>query len=336
MKVGIVGVGNVGSACALSLVQRGSCTEIVLVDLNAKRAEGVALDMQYGTPLAQATVDIRQGTYEDLANATLVMITAGINEKSGGATDRNDFDGRLRLLDTNAKVYRDIVPQIVRNAPDAVIMVVTDPPDPLADLTRQLAKHDRVFSTGTLIDSLRFRTHLAKHFGVQVSSVHAQVVGEHGLSAVQLWSTATVGGIPVKELIARRGESFEQIKEAIAKDIRFANINIIEGTGASQYGIGMVSARLAEAVLRDEQSLFPVAAYSEKYGTTLSLTSMLGKTGIIEMFEPYMTEEENEALERSAEKLREAKNRISKKKEKGRVSLQIYSSCRRGNNWAFW
>jgi len=132
----------------LSLIERGgTCREIVLVDRAAERAAGVAVDMRYAAPLSPV-VDVRAGDYQDLVDAALVVITAGANEKAGGATDRADTQGRLRLLDTNAKIYADIVPRIVSVAPQAVLMVVTDPPDPLADLTRHLAGHNRVFSTG--------------------------------------------------------------------------------------------------------------------------------------------------------------------------------------------
>lgn len=309
MKIGIIGVGAVGSACALSLIQRGSCREIVLVDKDNKRANAVAMDMQYSTPLAPM-VDIMEGDYEALTGAELVIITAGVNEASGGATDRNDSQGRLRLLNTNADAYRNIVPQIVKHAPDATIMVVTDPPDPLADLTRKLAGHERVFSTGTMVDSLRFRVHLAQRLQVQPSDVEALVVGEHGVSEVPLWSSAAIAGIPVLDILRNREKPVDEIQALVEEDIRYANINIIEGSGASQYGIGAISARLAEVVLRNEQALFPVAAYNHNYGATLSLPSVLGKDGVQQMLEPHMTKEEREALEQSAEKLRDSVSRI--------------------------
>ena len=154
MKIGIVGAGRVGCACALAAVVRGSARTIVIVDRTRKRAEAVATDLRYGAPLCPKTTVV-DGDYEDLANSELVMITAGINEKAGGAIDRSDPKGRLRLFDTNAEIYRDIVPRIVRAAPRAVILVVTDPPDPLADTARTSAGHDRVLSTGTFLDSLR-------------------------------------------------------------------------------------------------------------------------------------------------------------------------------------
>jgi L-lactate dehydrogenase len=264
--------------------------------------------MRYAAPLSPV-VDVRAGGYQDLVDAALVVITAGTNEKAGGATNRADTQGRLRLLDTNAKIYADIVPQIVSVAPQAVLMVVTDPPDPLADLTRHLAGHNRVFSTGTLIDSLRFRVHLADRLRVRPLDVQAMVVGEHGTSEVLLWSSATVGGIPALELLRNNGQSVDAVRRDIEEGIRYANITIIEGTGASQYGIGAVSARLVEAVLRDERAVLPVAAYHPDFDVTLSLVSVLGAGGVVQMHQPQMTPQENAALDQSVSTLREATRR---------------------------
>ncbi len=308
-KVGVVGVGAVGAATSLALIERGVCRELILIDKSAARARGVALDMSYGAPLSPA-VDVNVGGYDALLDAQLVILTAGLNEKAGGATDRSDRQGRLRLLDANAEVYREIVPQVVKFAPQAVLMVVTDPPDPLADLTRALAGHDRVFSTGTLLDSLRFRVHLAGRLGVRPGDVDALVVGEHGVTEVLVWSSATMNGIPVLRLLEGGDQSVEQARAEIEDGIRYANITIIEGTGASQYGIGAVSARLAEAVLRDERAVLPVAAYNQRYDTTLSLVSVVGATGVVKMYEPSMSDEERRALETSAEALRKAKSHI--------------------------
>jgi L-lactate dehydrogenase len=200
MKVGIVGVGSVGRACALALVGRGCAREIVLVDRTRTRAEAVAADIQYGPPLLPRA-EITAGDYDSLAGSTLVMITAGVNEKTGGATDRSDPQGRLRLLSKNVDIYRDLVPRVVRAAPEAVILVVTDPPDPLADIARAYAKHERVLSAGTFLDSLRFRVQLAQHFKVSPAEVEAQVVGDHGTAQVFLWSGARIAGVPVKKLV---------------------------------------------------------------------------------------------------------------------------------------
>ena len=309
MKVGIIGVGAVGSACALALMQRGSAREIVLVDRVRMRAAAVSLDMRYGAPVSP-TVDVRDGSYEDLKGADVVMITAGVNEKSGGATDRNDPEGRLKLLDANVAIYEEIVPQAVRAAPDALLMVVTDPPDPLADLTRHLAKHDRVISTGTVIDSLRFRVHLGQRIGVNPASVEAMAIGEHGTSEVLLWSSATVAGLPIQEACQQCGESFEKVRDGVERDVRYANIAIIEGNNASQYGIGIVCARLTEAILRDERSVFPVASYQATYGVTLALPSVLGRGGVIRVLDPPMSADERAQLQRSAERLQDAGHRL--------------------------
>lgn len=160
MKVGIVGAGAVGAACLTSLITRGVACEVVLVNRNRKRADGVITDVQYAAAL-QPHVRLRAGEYADLQGASLIMVTAGVNEKDGGATDRSDPKGRLNLLHKNAKAYEDIIPKITQAAPDAVVLVVTDPPDPLADLALRLG-HTKVLSTGTYLDSLRFRFHLAR------------------------------------------------------------------------------------------------------------------------------------------------------------------------------
>ena len=182
MKVGIVGAGQVGSACFLSMVMRGSAREVVLVNRERKRAKGVVTDVQYGAILSPPST-LRDGDYSDLAGSSVVMITAGVNEKGGGATDRSDPVGRLRLLDANAAIFQDIVPQIHQFAPDALILVVTDPPDALADVVRMLG-HERVLSTGTSLDTLRFRFHLGKRLNVSAADVEAMVLGEHGVSSV--------------------------------------------------------------------------------------------------------------------------------------------------------
>jgi L-lactate dehydrogenase len=299
MKAGVVGTGAVGAACALATVIGGHVRELVLVNKTRKRAEAIATDLRYGAALSPV-IDIYDGDYSDLAGAALVMVTAGVNEKTGGATDRNDPAGRLNLLKTNAQVYEDIIPQVVRVVPEAVLLIVTDPPDPLADIARGLAKHDRVLSTGTFLDSLRFRTHLAKHFRVAPSSVEAQVLGDHGTSQVFLWSSARIGGVPLPKEIERRGLNPQEFRARIEHDVRYANITIIEGNGASQYGIGMVSARIAGAVIRDERIVIPIGSYQARYGVTLSLPSIVGRRGVTEVLDPDLSGDERSALERSA------------------------------------
>jgi L-lactate dehydrogenase len=311
MKLGIIGTGNVGCAAALAAVARGSAREIVLVNRTRKTAEAVATDIRYGTPLSPK-VDIRDGDYDALAGAGVVLITAGVNEKTGGATDRNDPQGRLRLLDKNAAIYRDIIPQIVRAAPKAVLVAVTDPPDPLADIAREAAGHDRVLSVGTFLDSLRFRVHLGKYFNVDPAHVEAQVIGDHGTSQVFLWSSSRIAGVSVTALLKERGEKLDDVRAQLENDVRYANITIIEGHDASQYGIGIVSARIAEIVLRDERAAIPIGSYQRAMGVTLSLPSVVGRIGVISVLQPDLTVAERSGLEKSAESLRSALERVRK------------------------
>ena len=310
MKLGIIGTGNVGCAIAIAAVTRGSAREIVLVNRTRKVAEAVAADLRYGAPLGPK-VDLSEGDYDALAGVGVVLITSGVNEKTGGATDRSDPQGRLRLLEKNAAIYRDIVPKIVRAAPHAVLVTVTDPPDPLADIARNLAGHERVISAGTLLDSLRFRVHLGAYFGVDPASVEAQVIGDHGTSQVFLWSSARIAGVPVASLLRQRGERLTDLRAKIENEVRYANITIIEGHDASQYGIGIVSVRIAEMILRDERQAMPIGSYQRQFGVTLSLPTIVGRNGVIEVLQPELSDEERSGLDKSAGSLRQALQRVS-------------------------
>jgi L-lactate dehydrogenase len=305
MTIAIVGTGAVGAATAMAVALQGSARELVLVNRNRARAKGIAIDIRYGLALAQPMI-IVDGDYADTAGAAAVIVTVGINERTGGATDRNDPAGRLRLLGANAAVYEDVVPRIAAAAPDAVLIVATDPPEPLADVARRLAPNARIMSTGTYLDSLRFRFHIAQRLGIDPASVEAHVVGEHGTSSVFLWSSANVAGARVSDLVAKRGLSYEQFRDDVERDVRFANISIIEGTGASQYGIGIVAARIADAVAGDERAVLPVGSYVGRYGVTVSLPSIVGRSGVSEVLTPAMSTEEARALDHSVEVLRNA------------------------------
>lgn len=309
-KVGIIGVGMVGRAAASAMVERGSCRELVLVDVRREVADAVALDLRYGIATGPP-LTIRSGTIADLDGADLIAITAGANEKSGGATDKSDAQGRLRLLDVNAGIFRSIVPCAVAVAPDAVLLVVADPPDPLADLTRMLAKHDRVVSTGTFLDSLRFATHLAQVLGVNPASVSAQVFGEHGMSEVLAWSAVTIAGVPLAEVLQQRKLDAAAFRAQVESAVRSANINIIEGIGASQYGIGAVTARLTEGILRDERIVAPVGAYHLQDGVTYSLPSIIGSGGVCGVLRPRLSETERTALAQSIATLQKAAAKLT-------------------------
>jgi L-lactate dehydrogenase len=315
MKVGIIGAGAVGAACAKAMLLRGSCHEIVLLDVNKRRAKGTAADLSHGEVLCPPT-RIRAGGYKELAGAAVVVITAGVNEKTGGAIDPKDKRGRLLLLPKNARIYGEIIPRLKAVAPDAVMLVVTDPPDPLADVVRRLwkaqteAATNRIISSGTFLDTLRFRLQLARRLKCHPASVEALVVGEHGTSQVYVWSSARVGGTPLRELVREyvraRGWSEEYFRSRVEKAVKFANIDIIKGTGASQHGIGIVTARLVEAVLRDEGLVAPVGVFQPQFSVTLSLPAVIGRRGVSKVLVPTLSAEETRALAQSAEAIAEA------------------------------
>jgi L-lactate dehydrogenase len=305
MKVGIIGVGAVGTACAKAMLLRGSCHEIVLLDKNERRTKGVAADLSHGGVLCPPA-KILAGDYEDLADAAIVAITAGKNEKAGKAINRKDKLGRLRLLRPNARIYGQIIPLLKRVAPHAIILVVTDPPDPLADFARRLTKTNPVLSSGTFLDTLRFRLQLARRLGCHPSSVDALVVGEHGTSQVYVWSSAQVGGEPVLDRAVKSGLNEKRFRAEVEKAVKYANIDIIKGTGASQHGIGIVTARLVEAMLRNEGLVAPIGVFQPQFSVTLSLPAVIGHRGVSKVLEPALSSEESDALVKSAEAIAEA------------------------------
>ena len=203
------------------------------------------------------------------------------------------------------------MPKIHHSAPDALILVVTDPPVALADVVRMLG-HERVLSTGTSLDTLRFRFHLGKRLNVSASDVEALVAGEHGVSSVFLWSSARVGGRKVLDLLGE-SQTAGNVREELEREVRYANITVIEGIGASQYGIGMVSARLTEMILRDEGAVIPIGCYNATFGVTLSLPSVIGREGVHRVIEPEMSDAERQGLQGSAEAIKAALSRLSLK-----------------------
>jgi L-lactate dehydrogenase len=315
MKVGIVGVGFVGTACAKAMLLRGSAGEIVLIDLPERKqhTSGVRNDLSHGEPLCPPT-KLTVGDYAELQDASAVVITAGVNEKAGDAIDRSDPWGRQRLLPQNADIYREIIPQVIAQSKTVPIVVVTDPPDTLADVARELvlahSAANPVISAGTLLDTLRFRVQIAERLNCATSSVDAYVIGEHGKTQVYVWSSARVGGVPLAELIPARYKSATEFQEEVEKSVLHANIDIIEATDASQHGIGIVTARIVEAILRDELYVAPVGVWQKEFGVTLSLPSVIGRSGVATVLPRSLAANEEDALRKSAAYLKEALQRL--------------------------
>ena len=309
MKVGVVGVGHVGGSAALNMTLRNSCREIVLIDGDRQLAVSQALDISQ-TSAAVSGPKIRAGDYLDLAGADLVVLTPGINEKAGGADRPGDKEGRLRLLDTNNPIFLDVVPKTLAAAPNAILLVATNPLDPMVELTRRLANGTPVLGTGTFLDSLRFKTALAQHLEVAPECVSALVLGEHGLTSVLCWSKVTISGVPLESYLGERRIDRQALRKSVEEYVRQGNINIIKGKGASEFAIGTAIARIVEIILRDECSVIPVSAYSERYAVTLSLPRRVGRNGVLNEFEIEANKEEQIGLEKSVEALQLAMERL--------------------------
>jgi len=307
MKIGIVGVGMVGSASAFALVMSGVGREIVLVDLNKARAEAEANDIQHAVPFANP-LSIRAGDYPDLVGARVVVIAAGVAQKPG--------ETRLQLLQRNAAVLSQVVPSILKHAPDAVLLVVSNPVDILTHLAAHFAEYHgvssrRVFGSGTMLDTARFRTLVGHHFGVDAQHVHAYVIGEHGDSEVLTWSQASIAGMSLDEFSQVHGKPLTpQDRARIDEQVRRAAYRIIEGKGATYYGIGSAVARLVDVLLHDQRAILTVCSRIQGVegldDVTLSLPHLVGGGGPIASISLPLDEPERAGLLASARLLREA------------------------------
>jgi L-lactate dehydrogenase len=307
MKIGIVGSGLVGATAAYALVMRGIGREIVLVDKNVKRAQAEADDLYHAVPFAHS-LEISAGDYPDLAGSRVVIIAAGANQQPA--------ETRLQLLGRNAAIFRQIVPQVLQYAPDAVLLVATNPVDVMTHLTARFAAEQgvsssRVIGSGTTLDTARFRALLGRYLGVDSPHVHAYVIGEHGDSEVLTWSLVTVGGLPLEDFCQRQNMMLDASKRAeIDLGVRRAAYHIIEGKGATYYGIGSALANIVNVILRDQRSILtvctPVAEAAGIRDVTIALPHMVGGDGILATFPPPLSDEEQSKLHNSASIVRKA------------------------------
>src|SRR4051812_2734480 len=282
MKIGIVGSGMVGSTSAYALVMSGVGREIVLVDISRARAEAEANDIYHAVPFAHP-LDVRAGDYPDLAGARVVVIAGGVAQKPG--------ESRLQLLQRNAEVFRQIIPSILQHAPDAVLLVVTNPVDIMTHLAAHFAAsfgvpHTRVIGSGTTLDTARFRTLLGRHFDVDPQHVHAYVVGEHGDSEVLVWSQAAIAGLNLDEFAKVHGKPLtEPERREIDEQVRRAAYYIIEGKGATYYGIGSAVARIVDVLLHDQRAILTICSRIRGVDglndVTLALPHLVGGEGAL-------------------------------------------------------
>ena len=302
-KVAIVGCGFVGSASAFALLESGLFSEIVLIDANKDKAEGEALDIAHGAPFARPT-KIYAGEYKDIADASIVIVTAGAGQKPG--------ETRLDLVKKNVGIFKSVIPSITEYNKDGILLIVANPVDVLTYAAAKISgfPENRVFGSGTVLDTARFKYLLGEHLEVDSRAVHAFIIGEHGDSEIAAWSSANVSGIPVNDFCEMRGH-FEHAKamERIAEEVKNSAYEIIEKKGATYYGIAMSVKRICEAIVRDEKSILPISSIQHNnYGISdvaLSMPAIVGREGV-ECTVPYeLSKKEVEALQESAKTLKE-------------------------------
>ncbi len=302
-KVGLVGTGMVGSSFAYALMQTRLASELVMYDADMARAEGEAMDLNHGLPFVRP-MRIRTGGYDQMAGCAVVVITAGSNQKPG--------ETRLDLLQKNAEVFRDIVPQVTAANPDGVILIATNPVDILTHISAELAglPPGRVIGSGTILDTSRFRFLLGEHYGVDSRSVHAHIVGEHGDSELAVWSLANIAGVRLKDFVGVNGRGYDKAAlDAILEKTRHAAYEIIQRKRATYYAIGLGLRAIVEAILRDQRSVMtvstPLQGQHGVEGISISLPTVVGRRGAEEVLSLPMNEEEVTAFRQSAATLKE-------------------------------
>jgi L-lactate dehydrogenase len=307
MKVGIIGAGLVGSTTAYALINQGIGREIVLVDLDKERSEAEANDLRHAVPFTNPLL-VHSGEYEDLAGARVVVISAGVSQKPD--------ETRLELLSRNAAVFQTIIPKVLDAAPDAILLIATNPVDIMTHLAAKYAAaygvpSNRVIGTGTTLDTARFRSLLGQHLGVDSAHVHAYVLGEHGDSEVVPFSPVTIGNIPLEAFCEQWQICLDDTdKDRIENQVRNAAYQIIQGKGATYYGVGSAIAKIVGVILGNQRAILtvctPQAEVAGVKDVTLSLPQLVGGSGAIKPLLVPLTEIEQEQLKESAATIRAA------------------------------
>lgn len=309
VRIAVVGAGNVGATAAYALLLNGLASEIVLIDLNQARAQGEAMDLNHAMPFTRPA-RVWAGDYRDCADASIVILTAGVNQRPG--------ESRLDLLKRNAGVFQEIVPRIVEQTRDAILVVATNPVDVLTHVAWQSSglPAARVIGSGTILDTARFRYLLSQQLGVDPRSVHAFIIGEHGDSEVAAWSLASIAGMRLDEFCRLNNYSLdEDARGRIIDNTRRAAYEIISRKGATYYAIAAGLVRIVEAIVRDENSILTVSSLVQgKYGLNdicLSLPTVINRGGIARVLELPLSQDEKRALDGSAHIIRDALTSIA-------------------------
>lgn len=302
-KAAVIGCGFVGSATAFTLMQSRLFSELVLLDVNMEKADGEAKDIAHGIPFA-GQMKIYAGTYDDAADAAIIIITAGANQKPG--------ETRLDLVQKNTAIYQSIIPEIVKRDFGGILLIVSNPVDILTYVALKLSglPENRVLGSGTVLDTARLKYALGEHLGVDSWSVHSFIIGEHGDSEIAAWSSTNVSGIPLNDFCEMRGHfNHDAAMDAIAEKVKNSAYEIISKKQATYYGIAMSVKRICECIVRNERSILPVSAMMHgEYGIediTLSMPAIVGIGGVETHVPIALSEEEAEKLVESAKKLKE-------------------------------
>ena len=302
-KAAVIGCGFVGSATAFTLMQSRLFSELVRLDVNMEKADGEAKDIAHGIPFA-GQMKIYAGTYDDAADAAIIIITAGANQKPG--------ETRLDLVQKNTAIYQSIIPEIVKRDFGGILLIVSNPVDILTYVALKLSglPENRVLGSGTVLDTARLKYALGEHLGVDSRSVHSFIIGEHGDSEIAAWSSTNVSGIPLNDFCEMRGHfNHDAAMDAIAEKVKNSAYEIISKKQATYYGIAMSVKRICECIVRNERSILPVSAMMHgEYGIediTLSMPAIVGIGGVETHVPIALSEEEAEKLVESAKKLKE-------------------------------
>lgn len=301
-KCGVIGVGFVGATCAFTLATSGLFSEITLVDMNQKKAEGEAADINHGISFVRPC-RVRAGGYADLAECGLIIIAAGANQKPG--------ETRVELLGRNQAIMQSIIGEIMAVNHHAILLIVSNPVDVLTYMAQKISglPAGRVLGSGTVLDTSRLKYLLGQHLGVDMRNVHAFIIGEHGDSELAVWSSANISGVDLADYCRITGKDYSfGAMQRIYENVRDAAYSIIDGKGATYYGIGMAVRRIAEAIVRDEHSVLPVSSLiSGHYGVDglcLGLPSVVGRGGVESVLDIPLSPDELSQLQSSASKLK--------------------------------
>lgn len=294
-KVVLVGCGNVGMSYAYALLnQRTNVNELVLIDIDKDRVEGEVMDLNHCLAFAPSKIDIKSGEYSDCGDATLVVIAAGANQKPG--------ETRMDLINKNSKIFKSIVTPIVESGFNGVFLVATNPLDVMTYLTWKYSgfETNKVFGTGTSLDTARLKYLVGSRLNVNPKSVHAYVIGEHGDSEFVPWSSADIALQDINGFIEK--DELEQIE----KEVKNAAYEIINKKGATYYGIGMTLAMITNAILEDENRVITVSNYDSENGIYMGTPAVVGREGIKQRIYINLTEEETKKLQNSVDIIKSA------------------------------